>query len=562
MKNLKIGAKLLVGFGIVLLIMLGSIALSMISINTVSKQVDLYGQYTLPNNNSLWLIRRNTVSAQRYLARAFLETDIDAVTKMVESANSDGALILKELEAYTNNQRNHDRDDKLAEVKALFDEVCDVRLHITDLLLQNTKSSREEAYGLFTNNYIPTFDKIVEILVDFSDSAAKNAEQQKIDAQAAKDRAWLLAFICSGAAIFFVIVIVILIRSSILKPVKEIMRVYAEMAQGNMSVQVDYESRDELGLMAKLIQKANNMQSTILRDVIHKFSLIAQGDMRIKVEMDYPGDFAALKTAMQTTADNLNETLTIINNAAEQVSTGASQVSGGAQLLAVGSTEQAASLEEIGVTITTVSEQAGKNASNVQMAAEYVTQAGNGVNKSYAHMEQLKKAMDNIDSASAQIASITKVIDDIAFQTNILALNAAIEAARAGSAGKGFAVVADEVRNLAAKSAEAAQKTTELIEHTTATISEGTKLTELTAAVLSDVRVKAGLVNESIAKIEQASLEQTAAIEQVKKAITEVSAVVQTNAATAEENSATSEEMASQAAALRGEVAKFVLSCN
>ena len=562
MKNLKIGAKLFVGFGIVLLLMLGTIALSMISINTVSEQVDLYGHYTLPNNNSLWIIRRNTVSAQRYLARAFLETDINAVNKMVESANSDGAAALAELGVFAANQRSHDRDDQIAEVQALFETVCDVRLHIVDLISQNTKSSRDEAYDQFVNEYIPTFDKIVDILVDFSDSAAQHAEQQKLDAQAAKDRAWLIAIICSGVAILFVIVIVIIIRSSILRPIKEIMRVYAEMAKGNMSVQVNYDSRDELGIMAKLIQKANNMQSTILGDVIHKFSLIAQGDMRIKVDMDYPGDFAALKEAMQTTADNLNETLTIINTAAEQVSTGASQVSGGAQLLAVGSTEQAASLEEIGVTITTVAEQAGKNTNNVKLAADYVSQAGNGVIKGYEHMEQLKKAMVNIDSASTQIANITKVIDDIAFQTNILALNAAIEAARAGNAGKGFAVVADEVRNLAAKSAEAAQKTTDLIQHTTATVSEGTKLTDLTATVLSDVKIKAALVSESIIKIEQSSQEQTAAIEQVRKGITEVSAVVQTNAATAEENSATSEEMASQAAALRGEVSKFILSYN
>ena len=199
------------------------------------------------------------------------------------------------------------------------------------------------------------------------------------------------------------------------------------------------------------------------------------------------------------------------------------------------------------------------NLSNIQQAVGYVNQVGHHIETSNAHMQELSQAMAEISTSSNQIASITKVIEDIAFQTNILALNAAIEAARAGNAGKGFAVVADEVRNLAAKSAEAAGQTAGLISASVAMVEKGVHLTEQTAEALEVTGANTQKVTESFALIEQASNEQASAIEQIKIGLDQVSSVIQTNAATAEENSATSEEMSAQAMTLRSEVQKFKL---
>ena len=563
MKNISISKKLILGFGAVLILMLLSIGLSIFSIDAIIGQVELYGTYTVPNTNSVWSMRRDLVSVERYLLNAGYQaqvgTDPSTVQAALDAAQKDAQNLTDTLAAYTKNQRDNSYSDQIASVKKLLDQAAGIRQQITKLITNGSAESLKQANDLFNTQYTPVFDQASKILIDFSAESTQSAAQQRSEAESAESLAWVMLLSCAAISIILTVVIVFAIRNSILTPVKEVVDVYKEISKGNMGVEVQYESRDEIGQMAKLIRDTNKLQGAILGDVIEKFTKISQGDLRIRVELEYPGDFSALKRAMLETASSINQIMHTIDTAAEQVRTGASQVSSGAQALAEGSAEQASSVEELSVSISRIAEQAAENSANVKTATEYVQQAGVGVRTGNEHMEQLTLAMENIGSASSQITQITKVIEDIAFQTNILALNAAIEAARAGSAGKGFAVVADEVRNLAAKSAEAAKQTADLIQTSVATVSKGTQITVQTAQILHDVGEKAQKANESIIKIEQASTDQAVAIEQIKQGITQVSSVVQTNAATAEENSATSEEMSAQADKLREEVGNFKL---
>jgi len=184
---------------------------------------------------------------------------------------------------------------------------------------------------------------------------------------------------------------------------------------------------------------------------------------------------------------------------------------------------------------------------------------GKEIEDSNLHMQELIKAISEINFKSTQISKIIKTIDDIAFQTNILALNAAVEAARAGNAGKGFAVVAEEVRNLASKSAQAANETTELIESSIEAVSIGTKIADATAISLSSVVTGASEINTLMNVISQASNEQATSIGQVTRGVEQISEVIQTNSATAEESAAASEELSGQAQLLITLVSNFKL---
>jgi len=255
---------------------------------------------------------------------------------------------------------------------------------------------------------------------------------------------------------------------------------------------------------------------------------------------------------------NLTRISTQLNEGADQVNDAAGQVSSASQQLAEGNSEQASSLEETSSALEEMAAMTRTNAENAKQANELASQARQAAQEGDKSMVQLKEAMTGINESSGKISKIIKVIEEIAFQTNLLALNAAVEAARAGEHGKGFAVVADEVRNLAMRAAQAAKETTGLIEDAVHRAQQGTQVSTDVGKSLSAIVGQATKVSDLINGIAQASQEQAQGVEQVNTAVGQMDKVTQQNASGAEESASAAEELAAQAQAVKGLVNELV----
>lgn len=343
------------------------------------------------------------------------------------------------------------------------------------------------------------------------------------------------------------------------RPMQELVFAAEQFAGGKMNTTITYQSNNEFGQLADAFRYVFASLQKIVGEISSTLVKMSQGDISEDRIQDYAGDFAPISDSMNKIIDSLNQIIEMILRSSEQVSSGSAQVANGAQSLSQGASEQASIMDEISESITRVSQRVNNNTGHIVQVSADIDRAVKQIRTSDDKMNQMLLAMNDINVASNEIKKIIKVINDIAFQTNILALNAAVEAARAGEAGKGFSVVADEVRSLAGKSAEAAKQTAQLIENCILKVTDGSSIANSTALELDTVVKVMVKVKETAHLIENDSNDQVEAVKSMTKNVEQFSSVVQANSAAAEESAATSEELSSQARTLKQAIARFRL---
>jgi len=372
-----------------------------------------------------------------------------------------------------------------------------------------------------------------------------------------------LLVICGVSILLVSFILIIYISKGIVKPLEGLVGITQKIADGDLNVQMNIKSKNEIGVALYSLEKTVNRLKTYIGyidEVSVVLEQISDGNLDFELHQDYVGEFSKLKKALQHIQTTLVYTLQEITNTSKQVSAGSGEISNVAQSLSEGATEQAKSIEEISELMQQISSHITNDAEQLTDASAKSTYITHEVQAGNKKMQEMIKAISEISDSSGQIGKIIKTIQDIAFQTNILALNAAVEAARAGVAGKGFAVVADEVRNLASKSAEAAKNTTVLIESSITAVQNGAKVAEETAQSMTSVVDGVTKTAEIINLIVNNTNEQSNLISQMNYEIGQVSGVVQRNSAIAEESAAKSAELYHQAQTLKSAVDQFQLN--
>ncbi len=374
---------------------------------------------------------------------------------------------------------------------------------------------------------------------------------------------FLVGILCAAMAVAIILVTLLILRREG-RDLMTVERAIARLGDLNLSADEDlepfYRRSDEIGMIAQTTHQVCTCLRRTIDDVGRILGEMANGNLSVDVttnESYYIGDFRAMYASLQSIHANLVHIIRDISQVAGQVDISAERVSSGAQALAQGTTEQSASVDGLMANVSAITEQIQTSTVRCENASELVAQATGYTAAADTKMEQLTAATRNIDQSSAQIGTIIKTIEDIAFQTNILALNAAVEAVRAGNAGKGFSVVADEVRNLATKSAEAAQNTGVLISRSIQSAKSGTESTDQAVSAVQDINGCIQSIRTQMEEIAAASVQQSAMIFLVENGIKEISTVVRDNSATAERSASVSRELSQQARALNSLISRF-----
>ena len=346
---------------------------------------------------------------------------------------------------------------------------------------------------------------------------------------------------------------------SIFTPIKETQNALYEFSKGNFSHKITNEYKGEFDNIKQTVNDTAKTIGSYINEISNILNEMAHKNFDVSITGEYVGDFKNIQSSLNLIINNLNVLTRDIISSAEQVSAGSKQISQFSVSLAEGAAKQAKDVEKLNNIIQYITEQTNENTHYSNEANSLAIETKENASNGSKQMNSMLEAMNDISTASNNISNIIKVIEDIAFQTNILALNAAVEAARAGEHGKGFAVVAEEVRSLAARSQQAAKETTELIESSVYKVEEGSKIAGQTSEALLSIIKQIDSISTLVEKSANSSISQENSIVEITNAISNIYSIVQTNTATSQQSAAASEQLFSQADIFHKSVKDFKL---
>lgn len=549
LKNLKIKQKMTLAFGLLLLLLVVMNGFSLARIRSTSNiAIDLYeGPY------------RDTVAASGLIKEMYrLDGSMKGMILTVDASKSKAefAEAKKAAEAWILKMQEFGSVDAthlsnlttaVQEIERAYQEV--------EVLADNREFG--DAVTTMNEKFLPAMDSAIKIAGDCLALAEEKADDYGGTIHAKTN------FNIFVQDVLFVIIVVAAIYISmrlargLSLPIKKLAVGMERIAQGHFDVNLANDSKDEIGVLTRQLDSTILHIKEYIYDITHVLGEISDGNITVQVEREYIGEFEEIKKSLNLIIGSLNHTVSEIRKTCEQVDIGSENLSKTAQILADTSEEQASLLGDLKDSIGEVAALTEQDGNNAEQIKSITINACEAVAESDKEMRQLIQAMGEMDDNSKEIAKVIKLIEDIAFQTNILALNAAVEAARAGAAGKGFAVVADEVRNLASKSADAANSTTVMIEKTISSVGNGIHIVDQTAQALNRVETNVNSMSGYLVKIEDSTKQQTAAFSHMVDALERFDSVVKSSASVADENASASVELAAQAETLRKMMQNF-----
>ena len=555
-RKLKVGTKLKYAFTTVIVTLAIAVVVSLVSI--VKMNVDTYKFYkeAYANSTLQMEIRKDIQLVGKYILWSMTTDDASSTQSYSNLAQKYADQVGKNVTAL---EKSYNDKKKVAELKDAIEELKKQRAAVVELAKRN---KNDEALALFNSDYNDATEKIQDILVDIGKVASAEAKSQYTSARVTGLVSIILMILIGAGTVAFSTVIRTTITGIMLKPIQELEGAAEKLKAGQLDVEINYESPDELGKLAGNFRQACKTLEVIVQDTSYLLGEMAEGNFNVSSNNPqiYIGNFRQQYESISKLKHELSDTMTQINEASERVASGSGQLAGGAQALAEGATDQAGAVEELTATVESVSGIAESSAESASGAYQMVRTAVEQADQSREELQALTNAMERISSTSQEIQNIIGSIEEIASQTNLLSLNASIEAARAGEAGKGFAVVADQIGKLAGDSAQAAVNTRDLIEKSLQEIENGNQITEKTVAALNKILESMNDFANAVKGASESSTEQANMLKQIEQGIEQISSVVQSNSAAAEETSATSQELSAQSEGLKNLVGRFKLA--